>query len=282
MRALQLLGERCADHQKCFASRSRRQTMPRCRDMSLKDGAIGAGNPFCSAPGVRNIRFFFGTRPGAVVCRLQRPNSKNGDRELQQNHWCSACRGLQRHHRCILAFLSPQRSITMLRLISVALAVSSVAALQPPAQSWCRSQGKSGSNRPLQPSNDDERRPRRRPVRHVRPERGREARRAGAHRRRTGSTQREVPEGERERLRVHERFWGCHARARCPWYVPSSHRRRPGAWGPAHAETQAQNFAIAATQGALTARTTQVAADRLPHLPRVPGGSVEVGAGGIY
>ena len=89
------------------------------------------------------------------------------------------------------------------------------------------SQGKSGSGRPLQPSNDGERRARRRPVRYVRPERSREARRAGAHRRRTGSTKREVPEGERERLRVHERLWGCHVRGRCPWYVPSRHTPSP-------------------------------------------------------
>ena len=141
----------------------------------------------------------------------------------------------------------------------------------------CHTQGKSGSGRPLQPSNGGERGPRRRPVRYVRPERGREARRAGAHRRRTRSIEREVPEGERERLRVHERFWRRHVRARRPWYVPSRNVRHTRMmsqtrWGTEHA--------IAATQATTHAgrcRSSTSSTSRSRWTPRrsAPAGSTE-------
>ena len=78
----------------------------------------------------------------------------------------------------------------------------------------CTSQGKSRGHRRLQPGNGDECRPRRRPLRSLRPERGREARRAGARRRpmrrslhaATPSTRRTQARLDAEQEALNERF----------------------------------------------------------------------------
>ena len=134
-------------------------------------------------------------------------------------------------------------------------------------QSCC--QGKSRGHRRLQPGNGGECRPRRRPLRPLRPERGREARRAGAPRCGAGGVERAVPQGERERLRVHERVRGRHARGPCPSEgVPSTRDDDVGA-----SRVCGTEHAIAARRSLPIVYLIYLAFQVDPE---------EVGAGGIY
>ena len=71
------------------------------------------------------------------MCRLQRQKQQKRSLECNKTSWVSQSVWSRTAHCASLAFLRPvsQRSITMLRVLSAALAVSTVAALQPPLAS---------------------------------------------------------------------------------------------------------------------------------------------------
>ena len=92
-----------------------------------------AGNPFCSAPWGRNFDFSFGTRLRAIDVAYAAPKTQERRPEINKTRLAeSACRGLH-STRHVLEHLRARSGPSTMRLLSVALALSSVAALQPPA-----------------------------------------------------------------------------------------------------------------------------------------------------
>ena len=207
------------------------------------------------------------------MCHLQRPKRKNGALSATKTRLvCVQLCGLARSVGASLEPLSPQRSKDHAAIGKRSSSSELCGCTAAPCLQSSTTQGKSRGHRRLQPGNGDERRPRRRPLRPVRPERGREARRAGAARRGAGGVERAVPQGERERLRVHERLWRRHVRGPCPSEgVPSTHDDDVGS----HASARVCGTEHAIDAGRCRSSTSSTSRSRWTPRRSAPAGSAE-------